>query len=140
MQPLSPGPQMMAYIAARGTLSKAEHACGLLDSAAAGVSLTLPLRLRYGIYRDVLAELDIIAAFAVERGDTAKAARLYGGIHALRLRSLHVARPYASTLHTSTQDQARAQHSGEWSRGTTLTLVQLINEAQDYLKSAGFSA
>ena len=140
MQPLSPGPQMMAYIAARGTLSKAEHACGLLDSAAAGVSLTLPLRLRYGIYRDVLAELDIIAAFAVERGDTAKAARLYGGTHALRLRSLHVARPYASTLHTSTQDQARAQHSGEWSRGTTLTLVQLINEAQDYLKSAGFSA
>ena len=140
IQPLTPGPQMMAYITARGTLSKAEHACGLLDSAAAGIALTLPLRLRYGIYRDALAELDIVAAFAVERGDVAAAARIYGGTHALRLRSLHVARPYISALHTSTREKARSEYSGEWSRGTTLTLVQLISEAYDYLQSAGFTA
>lgn len=137
VQPLTPGPQMMAYITARGTLSKAEHACGLLDSAAAGLSVTLPLRLQYGIYRDALAELDIVAAFAIERGEVAAAARIYGGTHALRLRSLHVARPYISALHSSTREKSRAQYPSEWSRGTTLTLVQLITEAQDYLQSAG---
>ena len=138
VQPLTPGPQMMAYITARGMLSKAEHACGLLDSAAAGITQTLPLRLRYGIYRDALAELDIVAAFAIERGDIAAAARIYGGTHALRLRSLHVARPYISALHTATREKARSQYPSEWSRGTTLTLVQLITEAYDYLQSAGF--
>jgi hypothetical protein len=140
VQPLTPGPQMMAYITARGMLSKAEHACGLLDSAAAGISLTLPLRLRYGIYRDALAELDIVAAFAIERGDIAAAARIYGGTHALRLRSLHVARPYISALHTATRENARSQYASEWSRGTTLTLVQLITEAYDYLQGAGMCA
>jgi hypothetical protein len=93
--------------------------------------------LRYGIYRDALAELDIVAAYAIERGDIAAAARIYGGTHALRLRSLHVARPYISALHTDTREKARSQYPSEWSRGTTLTLVQLITEAYDYLQSAG---
>ena len=137
-QSLTPGPQMMAYITSRGMLSKAEHACGLLDSAAAGISLSFPLRLRFGIYRDALAELDIVAALAVGRDNVAAAARIYGGTHALRLRSLHVARPYVSALHTSNRDTARAQYPGEWSRGTTLTLVQLITDAYDYLQMAGY--
>lgn len=137
VEPLTPGPQMMAYITARGMLSKAEHACGLLDSAAAGIALTLPLRQRYGIYRDALAELDIAAAFAGENGDFTVAARIYGGTHALRLRSLHVARPYISALHTASREKARTQYQSEWSKGTTLTLVQLMTEANDYLQSAG---
>ena len=47
-QPITSGPKMMGYITSRCTLSKAEHACGLNDSAAAGVAITLPLRRRYG--------------------------------------------------------------------------------------------
>ena len=135
VQPLTPGPQMMGYITARSTLSKAEHLCGLIDSAAAGIALTLPLRLRYGIYRDALVDLDIVAAYAAGRGDEPTAARIYGGTHALRLRSLHVARPYIATLHTAARDRARIENQSEWSQGTTLTLRQLMEEAVNYLTS-----
>ena len=136
-QPITPGPKMMGYITSRCTLSKAEHACGLIDSAATGVAITLPLRMRYGIYRDALVELDIVAAYAASQGDDAAAARFYGGAHALRLRSLHVARPYLVTLHADARDRSRAAYSGEWSRGTTLTLYKLIEDAYAYLGKSG---
>jgi hypothetical protein len=128
---------MMSYITSRYMLSKAEHACGLLDSAAAGVALTLPLILRYGIYRDALVELDIVAAYAASHGDDATAALLYGGAHALRLRSLHVVLPHVATLHAEVRDRVRAGYPGEWSRGTTLTLKQLIEDAYAYLSKSG---
>jgi len=136
-QPITSGPKMMGYITSRCTLSKAEHACGLIDSAAAGVALTLPLRMRYGIYRDALIEIDIVAAYAASRGDDAAAARLYGGAHAVRLRSLHIVRPYLSALHAEARHRARAGYPGEWSRGTTLTLKQLIEDAYAYLSKSG---
>ena len=82
-------------------------------------------------------ELDIVAAYAASQGDDATAARLYGGAHALRLRSLHVARPYLVTLHADARDRSRAAYSGEWSRGTTLTLYKLIEDAYDYLGKSG---
>jgi hypothetical protein len=136
-QPLTPGPKMMGYITSRHMLSKAEHACGMLDSAAAGVALTLPLLVRYGIYRDALVELDIVAAYAASHGDDATAARLYGGAHALRLRSYYVVLPHVATLHAEARDRARAGFPGEWSRGTTLTLYKLIEDAYAYLSKSG---
>jgi predicted ATPase len=140
VQPLTPGPQMMGYIAARSTLSKTEHTCGLIDSAAAGVAVTLPMRLRYGIFRDALVDIDIVAAFADGRGDAALAAFLYGGAYALRLRSLHVARPYVAMLHNDIRDRVRSSYPMEWSRGTTAALVKLMEDALVYLQSAGVAA
>jgi len=136
-QPITPGPKMMGYITSRCTLSKAENACGLIDSAATGVAITLPLRMRYGIYRDALVELDIVAAYAASQGDDATAARLYGGAYALRLRSLQFARPYLVTLHAEARDRSRAAYPGEWSRGTTLTLYKLIEDTYAYLSKSG---
>lgn len=139
VQPVTPGPKMLGYITSRCMLSKAEHACGLINSAAAGVAITLPLRMRYGIYRDALVELDIVAAYAASHGDNATAARLYGGAHALRLRSLHVARPYLVPLHADARDRSRAAYPAEWSRGTTLTLKQLIEDTYAYLSKTGLA-
>lgn len=135
VQALTPGSQMMGYIAARGTLSKAEHLCGLLDAAVDGLTLTLPLRKKYGIYRDVLAELDIVATHAADGGDLPVAARIYGGTYAVRLRSLHIARPYLNALHNHQRDNARSTYPGEWSKGTTMSLAQLIEDAINYLAS-----
>jgi hypothetical protein len=92
--------------------------------------------MRYGIYRDALIEIDIVAAYAASRGDDAAAARLYGGAHAVRLRSLHIARPYLSALHAEARDRSRAAYPGEWSRGTTFTLNQLLMDASAYLGKA----
>ena len=133
VQPLTVGPQMMGYVSARSMLSKAEHACGLIDSAAAGIAMTLPLRLRCGIFRDALVDLDIVAAYAASCGDDAIAAQIYGGTHALRLRSLHVSRPYIASLHAASLDRARTANRSDWSRGTTSSLVQLLEAAVSYL-------
>ena len=93
--------------------------------------------MRYGIYRDALIEIDIVAAYAASRGDDAAAARLYGGAHAVRLRSLHIARPYLAALHAEARDRSRDAYPGEWSRGTTLTLYKLIEDAYAYLGKSG---